>query len=42
MQLSVELSWSKKEIVSNGKLMKQQFLVYFILEVLIGSKRFYS
>jgi ribonuclease HI len=32
----------KKEIVSNGKPMKQQFSVYFMLEVLTGSKRFYS
>jgi hypothetical protein len=32
----------EKEIVSNGKPMKQQFLVYFMLEVLTGSKRFYS
>jgi hypothetical protein len=32
----------KKEIVSNGKPTKQQFLVYFVSEVLTGSKRFYS
>jgi hypothetical protein len=32
----------KKEIVSNGKPMKQQFPVYFMSEVLTGSKRFYS
>jgi hypothetical protein len=32
----------QKEIVSNGKPMKQQFPVYFMLEVLTGSKRFYS
>jgi hypothetical protein len=32
----------EKEIVSNGKPMKQQFPVYFMLEVLTESKRFYS
>jgi hypothetical protein len=32
----------EKEVVSNSKAMKQQFPVYFISEVLIGSKRFYS
>jgi hypothetical protein len=32
----------KKEIVTNDKAMKQQFPVYFILEVLTGSKKFYS
>jgi hypothetical protein len=32
----------EKEIVSNGKVMKQQFLVYFVLEILTASKRFYS
>jgi hypothetical protein len=32
----------KKEIASNSKPMKQQFPVYFMSEVLIGSKRFYS
>jgi hypothetical protein len=32
----------KKEIVSNGKPTKQQFPVYFVSEVLTGSKRFYS
>jgi hypothetical protein len=32
----------EKEIVSNGKPMKQQFPVYFMSEVLTGSKRFYS
>jgi hypothetical protein len=32
----------KKEIVSNGKPTKQQFPVYFMSEVLTGSKRFYS
>jgi hypothetical protein len=32
----------KKEIISNNKAMKQLFLVYFVSEVLIGSKRFYS
>jgi hypothetical protein len=30
-----------KEIMQNGKIAKQQFLVYFGLEVLTGSKRFY-
>jgi hypothetical protein len=33
---------AENEIVSNGKPMKQQFLVYFMSEILIGSKRFYS
>jgi hypothetical protein len=33
---------TEKEIMQNGKIAKQQFLVYFILEVLTGSKRFYS
>jgi hypothetical protein len=32
----------EKEIVGNGKTAKQQFLVYFVSKVLIGSKRFYS
>jgi hypothetical protein len=32
----------EKEIVSNDKPMKQQFPVYFMSEVLIGSKIFYS
>jgi hypothetical protein len=32
----------EKETMHNGKTVKQQFLVYFILEVLIGSKKFYS
>jgi hypothetical protein len=32
----------EKKIVSNGKPTKQQFLVYFMSEVLTGSKRFYS
>jgi hypothetical protein len=32
----------EKEIVSNGKPMKQQFPVYFMSEALTGSKRFYS
>jgi hypothetical protein len=32
----------EKEIISNGKPMKQQFPVYFMSEVLTGSKRFYS
>jgi hypothetical protein len=32
----------EKEIVSNGKVVKQQFPLYFVLEVLTRSKRFYS
>jgi hypothetical protein len=32
----------EKEIVTNGKAAKQQFPVYFVSEVLTGSKRFYS
>jgi hypothetical protein len=32
----------EKEITQNGKIVKQQFPVYFILEVLTVSKRFYS
>jgi hypothetical protein len=32
----------EKEIVGNGKTTKQQFPVYFVSEVLTGSKRFYS
>jgi hypothetical protein len=32
----------EKEIVGNGKTAKQQFPVYFMSKVLIGSKRFYS
>jgi hypothetical protein len=32
----------EKKIISNGKATKKQFCVYFILEVLTGSKRFYS
>jgi hypothetical protein len=32
---------TEKEITQNGKIVKQQFSVYFILEVLTGSKRFY-
>jgi hypothetical protein len=32
----------EKGIVSNGKEMKQQFLVYFVSEVLTGSERFCS
>jgi hypothetical protein len=32
----------KKEIVSNDKATKQQFPVYFVSQVLTGSKRFYS
>jgi hypothetical protein len=33
---------TEKEIMQNGKIAKQQFLVYFILEVLTGSNKFYS
>jgi hypothetical protein len=33
---------AEKEITQNGKIAKQQFPVYFISEVLMGSKRFYS
>jgi hypothetical protein len=33
---------TEKEITQNGKTVKQQFPVYFILEVLTGFKRFYS
>jgi hypothetical protein len=32
---------TKKEITQNGKIVKQQFPVYFVSEVLTGSKRFY-
>jgi hypothetical protein len=32
----------EKEVTKNGKTTKQQLPVYFILEVLIGSKRCYS
>jgi hypothetical protein len=32
----------EKEIVGKGKTTKQQFPIYFMLEVLTGSKRFYS
>jgi hypothetical protein len=32
----------EKEIMQNGKTTKQQFTMYFISEVLTGSKRFYS
>jgi hypothetical protein len=32
----------EKEIMKVGKSAKQQFLMYFVLEVLIGSKRYYS
>jgi hypothetical protein len=32
----------EKEITQNDKTTKQQFPVYFISEVLTGSKRFYS
>jgi hypothetical protein len=31
----------EKEIIGNGKIAKQQFLVYFMSEVLTISKRFY-
>jgi hypothetical protein len=33
---------AEKEIIENGKAVKQQFPVYFVSEILIGSKRFYS
>jgi hypothetical protein len=33
---------SEKEIMQNGKTIKQLFPVYFTLEDLMGSKRFYS
>jgi hypothetical protein len=33
---------TKKEVMQNGKIVKQQFPVYFVSEVLTGSKRFYS
>jgi hypothetical protein len=32
----------KKEIMKDGKSAKQQFPVYFVLEVLTGSKKYYS
>jgi hypothetical protein len=32
----------EKEITRNGKAFKQQFPIYFMSEVLTGSKRFYS
>jgi hypothetical protein len=32
----------EKETTHNDKIVKQQFPVYFILEVLTGSKKFYS
>jgi hypothetical protein len=32
----------EKETTHNDKIAKQQFPVYFILEVLTGSKKFYS
>jgi hypothetical protein len=32
----------EKEIVRNGKIVKQQFPVYFVSDILRGSKRFYS
>jgi hypothetical protein len=31
-----------KEVTKNGKIVKQQLLVYFVSETLIGSKRYYS
>jgi hypothetical protein len=33
---------TKKEIMQNGKIVKQQSRVYFVSEVLTVSKRFYS
>jgi hypothetical protein len=33
---------TEKEITQNGEIVKQHFPVYFISEVLTGSKRFYS
>jgi hypothetical protein len=33
---------TEKEVMQNNKTVKQQFPVYFILEVLMGSKKFYS
>jgi hypothetical protein len=33
---------TEKEIMQNGKTMKQHLPVYFVSEVLTGSKRFYS
>jgi hypothetical protein len=33
---------TEKEIMQNGKIAKQQFPVYFVSEVLMGSMRFYS
>jgi hypothetical protein len=32
----------EKEIKNKDKIVKQQFLVYFMSEVLMGSKKFYS
>jgi hypothetical protein len=32
----------EKEIKNKDKIVKQQFLVYFMSEVLTGSKKFYS
>jgi hypothetical protein len=32
----------EKEITQNDKIAKQQFPVYFVSEILTGSKRFYS
>jgi hypothetical protein len=32
----------EKEVTRNGKSVKQQFPVYFVSEVLPGSKRYYS
>jgi hypothetical protein len=31
-----------KEVMKDGKIMKQQLHVYFVLEVLTGSKKYYS
>jgi hypothetical protein len=33
---------TEKEVTQNGKTVKEQFPVYFVLEVLTGCKRFYS
>jgi hypothetical protein len=33
---------SGKEVTKNGKIVKRQFLVYFVSEVLTRSKRYYS
>jgi hypothetical protein len=32
----------EKEVTKNGKIVKRQFLVYFVSEVLTRSKRYYS